>query len=56
MSLFGFTGYLIAAFHFVLAFLIVVSIPELKRRGNIPAAILYLTLAFATVIWIARSA
>jgi hypothetical protein len=46
---------MIAAFHFVLALLICVSLPEIKRRGNSTAAILYLMLAFATVVWVSRS-
>jgi hypothetical protein len=55
LKAFNFTGIVIATLHFVLAFLVCLSLPEVRRRGNIAAAILYLILSFATVIWISRS-
>ena len=49
-------GVILGFANIVLAFLIALSLPELKRRGNTSAGILYLILALATIIWITRSA
>jgi hypothetical protein len=48
-------GVVIAGAHLVMALLVAVSLPEASRRGSSAAGTLYLMLALATIVWIARS-
>ena len=49
-------GVLIAIAQLVIAFLVAASLPKVSRAGAGAAATIYLIVAFASVIWIARSA
>jgi hypothetical protein len=49
-------GAIIAFAQLVLAFLVAASLPKVSRAGAGAAATIYLIVAFASVIWIARSA
>jgi len=49
-------GVLIAALNLMLAFLIAASLPKVSKAGGGAAATIYLVVALATVVWIARSA
>ena len=48
-------GVLIAALNLMLAFLIAASLPKVSKAGGGAAATIYLIVALATVVWIARS-
>jgi hypothetical protein len=47
---------LIATLNLMLAFLIAASLPKVSKAGGAAAATIYLMVAIATVVWIARSA
>jgi hypothetical protein len=49
-------GVLIAGLNLMLAFLIAASIPKVSKAGGGAAATIYLMVAIASVVWIARSA
>jgi hypothetical protein len=49
-------GALIAFAQLVIAFLVAASLPKVTRAGAGAAATIYLIVAFASVVWIARSA
>ena len=49
-------GVLIAGLNLMLAFLIAASIPKVSKAGGGAAASIYLMVAIASVVWIARSA
>ena len=49
-------GVLIAGLNLMLAFLIAASIPKVNKAGGGAAATIYLMVAIASVVWIARSA
>jgi hypothetical protein len=49
-------GVFIAALNLMLAFLIAASLPKVSNNGATGAATIYLIVAIATVVWIARSA
>jgi hypothetical protein len=49
-------GVLIAIAQLVIAFLVAASLPKVSRAGAGAAATIYLIVAFASVVWIARSA
>jgi len=54
MNGFELFGLLIAVVHLFFAFIVAVSLQEAARRGNAAAGTIYVILALATVIWIAR--
>jgi hypothetical protein len=56
MSSWDTVGAIIAFLQLVLAFLIAASLPKVNRAGAGAAATIYLIVAFASVVWIARSA
>ena len=47
---------IIAFSQLVIAFLVAASLPKVSRAGAGAAATIYLIVAFASVVWIARSA
>jgi hypothetical protein len=49
-------GVLIAIAQLVIAFLVAASLPKVSKAGAGAAATIYLIVAFASVVWIARSA
>ena len=49
-------GILIAIAQLVIAFLVAASLPKVSKAGAGAAATIYLIVAFASVVWIARSA
>jgi hypothetical protein len=49
-------GVLIAISQLVIAFLVAASLPKVSKAGAGAAATIYLIVAFASVVWIARSA
>jgi hypothetical protein len=56
MSSWDAIGVLIAGLNLMLAFLIAASIPKVSKAGGTAAATIYLMVAIASVVWIARSA
>ena len=56
MSAWDSIGALIAGLNLMLAFLIAASIPKVSKAGGGAAATIYLMVAIASVVWIARSA
>ena len=48
-------GVFIAGLNLMLAFLIGASLPKVSKNGGGGAATIYLIVAIATVVWIARS-
>ena len=56
MTAWEMTGAIIACCQLVLAFLVAASLPKVSKAGAGGAATIYLIVAFASVIWIARSA
>jgi hypothetical protein len=56
MSAWDSIGALIAFAQLVIAFLVAASLPKVTRAGAGAAATIYLIVAFASVVWIARSA
>jgi hypothetical protein len=56
MTAWEMVGAIIAFAQLVLAFLVAASLPKVSRAGAGAAATIYLIVAFASVIWIARSA
>lgn len=56
MSAWDTVGAIIAFSQLVIAFLVAVSLPKVSRSGAGAAATIYLIVAFASVVWIARSA
>jgi hypothetical protein len=49
-------GAIIAFAQLVIAFLVAASLPKVSKAGAGVAATIYLIVAFASVIWITRSA
>ena len=49
-------GVFIAGLNLMLAFLIAATLPKMSKNGGGGAATIYLIVAIATVVWIARSA
>ena len=49
-------GVLIAIAQLVIAFLVAASLPKVSKAGAGAAATIYLIVAFASGVWIARSA
>lgn len=56
MSGWDIVGSIIAFAQLVIAFLVAASLPKVSKAGAGAAATIYLIVAFASVIWIARSA
>jgi ABC-type dipeptide/oligopeptide/nickel transport system permease subunit len=56
MTAWEMVGAIIAFAQLVLAFLVAASLPKVSRAGAGSAATIYLIVAFASVVWIARSA
>ena len=56
MSSWDKVGAIIAFTQLILAFLVAASLPKVSRAGAGAAATIYLIVAFASVVWIARSA
>jgi hypothetical protein len=56
MSSWDSIGVLIAIAQLVIAFLVAASLPKVSKAGAGAAATIYLIVAFASVVWIARSA
>lgn len=56
MSSWDAIGAIIAFSQLVIAFLVAVTLPKISKAGAGAAATIYLIVAFASVIWIARSA
>lgn len=56
MSAWDSIGALIAGLNLMLAFLIAASLPKVSKAGGAAAATIYLMVAIASVVWIARSA
>lgn len=56
MSSWDIVGAIIAFSQLVIAFLVAVTLPKISKAGAGAAATIYLIVAFASVIWIARSA
>jgi hypothetical protein len=56
MSSWDSIGVLIATAQLVIAFLVAASLPKVSRAGAGAAATIYLIVAFASLVWIARSA
>ena len=48
-------GAIIAFAQLVIAFLVAASLPKVSKAGGGAAATIYLIVALATVVWIARS-
>ena len=48
-------GVFIAGLNLMLAFLIAATLPKVSKNGGGGAATIYLIVAIATVVWIARS-
>jgi hypothetical protein len=48
-------GVFIAGLNLMLAFLIAATLPKASKNGGGGAATIYLIVAIATVVWIARS-
>lgn len=55
MSGFEVVGVLLAFCHLLFGGLVAASLPSAIKRNSAAAAILYLVLASATVIWVGRS-
>lgn len=56
MSAWDTVGAIIALAQLVIVFFVSVSLPKVSKSGATAAATIYLIVAFASVIWIARSA
>jgi hypothetical protein len=56
MSAWDSVGAVIAFTQLILAFLVAASLPKVSRAGAGAAATIYLIVAIASVVWIARSA
>jgi hypothetical protein len=56
MTAWEMVGAIIAFSQLVIAFLIAASLPKVSKAGAGAAATIYLIVAFASVVWIARSA
>lgn len=56
MSAWQTIGAFIAFAQLILAFLIAASLPKTSKAGGAGAATIYLIVAIATVVWMARSA
>ena len=56
MSAWEMVGAIIAFAQLIIAFLVAASLPKVSKAGAGAAATIYLIVAFASVVWIARSA
>jgi hypothetical protein len=56
MTAWEMVGAIIAFAQLVIAFLVAASLPKVSKAGAGAAATIYLIVAFASVIWITRSA